>query len=245
MSPKMMPILQFNQLNFTFPGRISPVINNLNYAIYPGDFIVLIGTNGSGKSTLLKLISREFSVKSNQILLENRLLNSYSDHDFSEKISVLTQRATDSLFTSLTVFENFLLRKKQKKITNERKFFAAFLADFNENLAHALDKCVSDLSGGEQQALALALCFLNPPSVLLLDEHTSALDPHTSKQIMLLTKKMAVKHHITCVMTTHDLEIAREYGSRILVMNNRFDYRMIEVPEINVLTREKLLGLYY
>ncbi|EKD70374.1 MAG: hypothetical protein ACD_46C00549G0001 [uncultured bacterium] len=240
-----MTILQLDNLSFAFPHSKNFIISDLNFSINSGDFIVLLGSNGSGKSTLLKLISRQIYPTSGHIYLKNRLLTTYSQKKLSTTLSVLTQTISDSLFMSLTIYENYLLRKNQRSFLtsskNEKKFLANYLQDFNENLITKLDCIVDQLSGGEKQALALALCLLNPPSILLLDEHTSALDPKTSVQIMQLTKNMAEKYGMTCIMTTHDLSQAKQYATKILALGLQKQAKFFDLDSV---TRNQLMQIY-
>lgn len=116
--------------------------------------------------------------------------------------------------------------------------------DYNPNLASKLDATIDTLSGGEKQVLALALCLLQPPKLLLLDEHTSALDPKTSQQIMALTYAMVKKNNITCMMTTHDLDIAMKFGNRILVLRDGNVHKTFDENEKILITKEKLMAIY-
>jgi putative ABC transport system ATP-binding protein len=212
-----MSIIKLDNISLYLPNASRLILKNINYTIEKNDFVILLGSNGSGKSSLLKLIYRDYATNQGQLLLMDKLIGTYSSYEFSCRVAVLTQNSADSLFSSLTVYENYLLVQHQK---DDREFFKNYLLDFNPNLATKLDNTIDQLSGGERQALVLALCLLKKPDLLLLDEHTSALDPKTSKSIMALTHKMIQKHHITCMLTTHDLDIALQYGNRILVLRD-------------------------
>ncbi|RDI44612.1 ATP-binding cassette domain-containing protein [Aquicella lusitana] len=232
-------------LNFAAAGR--SILDGINYEVNHGDFIILLGSNGSGKSTLLKLLHRDYQASSGQINFMGKPIMQYPAKTFSRDVAVLTQNCSDSLFTSLTIYENYLLMKQfsgllKKSNKLERNFLIQYLADYNANLSRKLDVVIEQLSGGEKQALALALCFLQPPSLLLLDEHTSALDPKTSDQIMALTQKMITQHHITCIMTTHDLNIAMQYGNRILVLRDGKIYKTLDKTDF--LRKEDLVANY-
>lgn len=208
------PLLSLQHVSLSLPNVVAPILSDIHYEVKQGDFILILGSNGSGKSSLLKLISQQYHPTEGQVRF---------NHDI--KISVLTQNCHDSLFTCLTVYENYLLFVKQNP---SRASLSKHLADFNPRLAERLDQRVDLLSGGEKQALALALTLLQPPDILLLDEHTSALDPLTAKHIMQLTAAMAKKYHITCLLTTHNMEMAENYGNRILALKQGKIYRMIE-----------------
>ena len=115
----------------------------------------------------------------------------------------------------------------------------------NPNLIAKLHLPVNRLSGGEKQALALAFIFLNPPTLLLLDEHTSALDPKTSTHLMKLTNQFIKEQGMTCLMTTHDLDIALEYGNRLLILHDGKVANVVKKKKKRELTKQQLLHDYY
>jgi putative tryptophan/tyrosine transport system ATP-binding protein len=223
-----------------FSSSEKPALQNINYQIKKRDFIILLGSNGSGKSTLLNLLQKQIRPYSGII---------HFGREMNQSIAALNQNCSASLFTSLTIYENYLLRRKNPPLktrhVNERKFLVNYLVDYNPNLSDKLNALVSQLSGGEKQALALALCLLNKPSLLLLDEHTSALDPKTSRQIMHLTQKMISLYGITCVLSTHDMDIALEYGNRILMLNEGKILNTFDHQEKRMLLKEQLIKSYY
>lgn len=235
-----MSILSINNITIKYPGASRPALNNFSYEVKKGDFVILLGSNGSGKSTLLKLLHREHVVDEGDIYFIGTHISLHKNMEYNQHVSVLTQNCSDSLFPSLTVYENYLLVAHSHK--SNMQYFINYISDFNSNLANKLDVPIHQLSGGEKQALALALCFLNPPSLLLLDEHTSALDPKTSAQIMALTKTMVEKHNITCILTTHNMDIAMHYGNRILVLAEGSVKRFIDQPDKYQLTKEDIIS---
>lgn len=248
-----MNILTCNHVSFHFNNESKLILQDINYQIKAEDFIILLGSNGSGKSTLLKLFQQHYQPKSGEIYFLEKNLTGLTDKKHAVKranaqnqvvhqhIAMLTQNYADSLFTSLTVYENFLIRKTKLN----KQDLANYLAEFNVNLSYKLGSTAAQLSGGEKQALALALCLFDPPKLLLLDEHTSALDPKTSAQIMQLTHEMIVRRNITCVLTTHDLEIALKYGNRVLMLRNGSIYKNLDEHEKKLLTKESLGSMYY
>lgn len=201
------------------------ILSHINLKIEEHDFIVLLGTNGSGKSSLLKLIDGQYSAHSGKIHYKIDL----------KTIKTLTQNTHDSLFTSLTLFENYRLFKQCPNTLLERKVFKKYMSAFNHKCAENPDELALHLSGGEKQAFALALILIHPPKILLLDEHTAALDPKTSKHVMKLTKKMAEKYHITCILTTHDLEEAITYGDKIIALKEGKIFQTFQNnPELSI-----------
>lgn len=208
----MTPSIQLNKVNFIIGEK--HIINNINLSINPGDFVVVLGGNGSGKSTLLKLINQTYRCTSGEIQLPK-----------NSKIVTLTQFITDSIFTDLTIEENALLIESAtlQKPFHKKTLLTElpdYLSQFNKNLPKALKTRVSQLSGGEQQILAFALYLRHQPDLLLLDEHTSALDPKKADDVMALTHQYLLKNRITCLMTTHSLPFAIKYGNRLIALRD-------------------------
>jgi putative ABC transport system ATP-binding protein len=238
-----MTIVKMENVSLCLSRNDKPILNQLNYQITHGDFVILLGGNGAGKSSMLKLLHRQYHPDSGRISLKDKCLTNYSSSEFSQHVAILAQNTTDSLFPSLTVYENYLLADKNK--INNRKYFREYVSAFNSNLSDKLDCVMTQLSGGEKQALALALCLLRSPSLLLLDEHTSALDPKTSEQIMQLTQNMIARYNITCVLTTHNLDIALNYGNKIVLLREGEIYKKFENEKKHALTREMLMSHYF
>ena len=240
-------ILNIQDATFSVPTIEIPILNKINYEVYEGDFVIILGSNGSGKSTLLKLIDKRIPVANGNVLLEERDVNHYSAKEYSQKVKTLTQNCNDSLFPSLTLYENYVLANN-KKIFNKKKeceFLQNYLYQFNPKLSTKLNQIVDELSGGEKQTLTLALTILNPPLLLLLDEHTSALDPKTAELNMQLTKDMVLKNKITCLLTTHNLNIAEQYGNRILAIRHGEILARIEQEEKHGLSNELMYKMFY
>ncbi len=240
-------ILEIKDASFSVPRIETPILNKINYEVYEGDFIIVLGSNGSGKSTLLKLIDKRLGLNKNTIFLEGHDINSYSQKNYYEKVKTLTQNCNDSLFPSLTIFENYILARK-KKFFNKKKeseFLKEYLYPFNPKLSTKLHQIVEELSGGEKQTLALALTILHPPLLLLLDEHTSALDPRTAELNMQLTRDMVEKNKITCLLTTHNLNIAEQYGNRILAIRHGNILACVESEQKKTLHNKLMYEMFY
>lgn len=233
-----MSFLTLNDVTLKFSGR--KILSHINYEINEQDFIILLGSNGSGKSSLLKLMHRNYHPNQGDIQFLGKPISHYSAQHFSKKVAVLTQDCADSLFYALTIYENYLL-VKNKTQPAKKDFLKKYLYDFNPILSEKCDQPIAQLSGGQKQALALAFCLLTPPKLLLLDEHTSALDPKTSQHIMALTQKHIKQHQITCVLTTHNLDMALEYGNRLLVLKHGNVFKAYDKDKCT-LTKNDLLA---
>lgn len=245
-------LFNLSNVSLTIPGISKPILRDISFEIISGDFIILLGSNGSGKSTLLKLLDGRLECTGGRLLYENNPINNYSSQSLALRIKTLTQNCNESLFPTLTIFENYLIVKQQYqpsifsiKEKNDREFLSDYLSIFNSKLAMNLNQSVEKLSGGEKQALALSLTMLYPPDCLLLDEHTSALDPKTAELLMSITAKMIQKHKITCVLTTHDLFIAENYGNKIISLKNGELFRNIEKEEKDQMKQLNILAACY
>lgn len=245
-----MNLIELKNLSLSFHNKTKYALKNITYQVQPEDFIILLGGNGSGKSSLLKLLYRGYVPTQGSILLAGESISTYTNKKLNGMMGILTQDTSDSFFNSLTLFENYLIMKEAHdlKISNtkcERHDLQVYLKNYNPNLAQKLDCTLEQFSGGEKQALALAFCVMQHPKILLLDEHTSALDPRTSQQIMALTEKIVRENKITCILTTHDLDIALNYGNRALILREGRVDQAIEPIQKYQLTKEDLVKLYY
>jgi len=241
-----------DQVSLRFPVADRPILENINYVIDSGDRIILLGSNGSGKSSLLKLLNRTYRPTSGTILLQGNNLQKVPVEPLSQRVVTVTQDLRDSLFFNLTVLENCLLwetrfQRISFKISKpkETAFYRDYLADFHAQLAKKLQISVAALSGGERQSLVLALCLLHPPELLLLDEHTSALDPKIAANIIDYTEKLLEEKRITCVLTTHNLDIALKYGNRLLALAEGRIRLQADGIEKSKLTHEEVLERCY
>jgi putative ABC transport system ATP-binding protein len=242
-------LLELTNVSFAVPTKSGKIVDNVSLTINESDFIVLLGANGSGKSSLLKLMSRTYQRASGDILLRGKSIDNYAHRDFAHHILTITQSTSDNLFMDMTIYENAKLyhasmrNPRVKKVI--KKEFADYLLDFNPKLSENIDTPVYKLSGGERQVLVLGLCLQLNPLILLLDEHTSALDPKISEQIMLTTYQQAVQRGVTCVMTTHNLQHAVRFGNRLIAMQNGKIAHSINESEKSKLTHEDLLIMCY
>ena len=169
----------------------------------------------------------------------------------AQSIITLTQDLNLSTFSEMTVLENCLISMERKRrfsfalsTKKERERIAKYLGEFNENLVDKLNDPISSLSGGERQTVAFAMSLWSFPSLLLLDEHTSALDPYMAKKLMHLTHEKALQQGITTVMTTHQLDDALQYGNRLIIMRQGKIALDVRSSEKQKLTKNDLLSYY-
>ncbi len=240
----MMPLLHFENLTLRHPSLERPILHHIEYTVQQGDCVVVLGANGSGKSSLLKLLDGRYKTNEGKIILKNKNILSLSTQERAGCIHTLTQNAQDNLFLNLTLFENYQLIQNKHK-ADEIDSLADYLRAFNPNLATKLNVLVARLSGGEQQAFALALAVLYPPEILLLDEHTSALDPKTAEHLMALTAHIIHERQITALLTTHNVNHALAYGDRILALKEGLVHDRIERNDKQNLTAEMLMARCY
>lgn len=225
-------MIHINNISFCLPNSDRPILSQINYQIEPGDFIILLGSNGSGKSTLLKILNQQYKPTQGSIEAHHSFHTHY-----------LTQNYNEAVFNTLTVFENYCLVKACSNTT--RKSCENYLSQYNPNLAKKLNQLVAKLSGGEKQALALALIMIRPPEILLLDEHTSALDPKTGNQFMSLTNELITQNQITCILATHDLDLALSYGNQIVALKQGKVHQIFNKAQKSQLTRTDLITICY
>ncbi len=203
------------------------VLDNINLNVNKADFITIIGSNGAGKSTLFNCIAGSILADSGSIILDQNDITYKKEYLRSKMIGRLFQNPLQGSAPNMTIEENLALaylrgdssRNSFSMITNsDRLFFKEKLKELNLNLDNSLNQKVGTLSGGQRQALSLLMATIVTPKLLLLDEHTAALDPQTAKTVMDLTDDIVSKNKITCLMITHNLNHAIKYGNRILMM---------------------------
>jgi len=212
-----------------FAGTPNEVLalNDLSVHINPGDFVTIIGSNGAGKSTFLKVIAGVENVDRGRIILDGKDITSTPDYVRAKEIGRIDQDPLASTASEMTIEENLAMafKRGQKRglqialTKNKRQYFRQLLAPLGLGLEDRLDVPVRTLSGGQRQALALVMATVGEPKLLLLDEHTAALDPKTARQIMELTADMVESKGLTTLMITHNMEQALKYGNRLIMMH--------------------------
>jgi putative ABC transport system ATP-binding protein len=228
------PKIEAKNLNLHVNGRTHPILDHVDFFMNPQSFVVVVGHNGSGKSTLTKVLAGIIRPTTGTVLVDSTPINKMDLITKSQDIIVLNQKVEDNLFLPLTLRENVCLW--ESRYPAKKRLSAASIFDLvgkKDYFLHHLDQVVDHFSGGEKQMILLALVLAHPPSILFLDEHTSALDPNASNQSMKMAASMIEKYHISAIMVTHDLRDAIEYGDRLVIMNNgriTHDYNKKNTP---------------
>ena len=225
-------MLDITAISKTFhPGtpNARQALRQLSLHLEDGEFATIVGSNGAGKSTLFGAIAGSFYTDEGRILLDGTDLTFQPEHRRSRVIGRLFQDPMRGTAPHMTIEENLALAylrtaKNQNAFFSrtseaEKQFFRDRLALLDMGLEDRMKQPVGLLSGGQRQALTLLMATLVPPKLLLLDEHTAALDPKTAEVIMALTDRVIREKHLTAMMVTHNLRYAVEYGDRILMMN--------------------------
>lgn len=237
-----MTSIELSQVSFDHGNQI---LDSIDLSIEKGEFVILMGPNGSGKSTLLKLINGSLSPSSGQARVAGLNLSGRAAHIVSQKVATLNQNLEQSTFTELSVLSNMILALSRSRLNMRKPQIEAYLTSFCPLLAERLDVQVGNLSGGQRQSLALAMCFANHPEILLLDEHTSALDPRAAAIVMRLTHDHVKETRLTTVMITHSLDQALQFGTRLIAMNEGKIVADLKGSKKLALSKEELIQLVF
>ena len=200
-------------------------LDDFSLSVKPGEFVTLIGANGAGKSTLFDAICGNFITDSGSIILDGHDITLMPQYERSRNIGRLYQDPTLGTAPGMTIEENLALATKTGRwithITNrDRELFRQKLSRLQMHLEDRLTQQIGSLSGGQRQAMALLMATINPPKLLLLDEHTAALDPEAEKKVMRITEEIVREHDLTCIMITHDMQAALDMGTRTIMMHD-------------------------
>lgn len=225
-------MLKIDNISKTFyPGTVNAktALNGLSLHLDKGDFVTIIGSNGAGKSTLFNAIAGGFFVDDGSIVLEGDDITFTAEYKRSKTIGRLFQDPIKGTAPGMTIEENMALAYLRashgtfpfSRITKkDKEFFQEKLSLLNMGLEDRLKQPVGLLSGGQRQALTLLMATMVTPKLLLLDEHTAALDPGAADKVLELTKKIVDENKITCLMITHNMQQALDMGNRTLMMAN-------------------------
>jgi len=220
-------MLTVSHISKTFnPGTVNEktAVSDLSLHLDPGDFVTIIGSNGAGKSTLFNAIAGSFFCDKGSIVLDRKDITFEPEFKRAKKIGRLFQDPMRGSAPGMTIEENLALAAGSggwfSHVRQEdRKRFRDRLALLHMGLEDRMKQPVGLLSGGQRQALTLLMSTMNPPKLLLLDEHTAALDPGTAEKVLKLTREIVEEHKITTMMVTHNMQNALDLGNRTLMMN--------------------------
>ncbi|MDX2128505.1 MAG: ATP-binding cassette domain-containing protein [Chloroherpetonaceae bacterium] len=225
-------------------------LSEVNLTIGSGEFVTVIGANGSGKSTLLNAIAGSFFGDTGSILIDNNDVTRQPNFKRAKYIGRVFQNPYSGTAPSMTIAENLqlaALRDKPKTLrfglsSKQKAYLKERVAELEMGLEDRLDTPIGLLSGGQRQALTLLMATLNEPSILLLDEHTAALDPKSTAQILYITNLVIKKYKLTTLMITHSMEQAATLGNRIIIMS--FGKIAFDIPSEDKrdITEKDLLG---
>ena len=220
-------MLELKNISKTFhPGTVNEkrALHELSLSVPDGDFITIIGANGAGKSTLFGAISGSFLTDSGKILLDGQDVTFLPEHRRSKVIGRLFQDPMRGTAPGLTIEENRALAAGRSGWLGgisrcDREYFRERLRELDMGLEDRIRQPVGLLSGGQRQALTLLMATIAQPKLLLLDEHTAALDPGAAEKILAMTTRIAAGQKLTCLMVTHNMRAALALGNRTLMMN--------------------------
>ncbi|WP_442861461.1 ABC transporter ATP-binding protein [Caproiciproducens sp. NJN-50] len=224
------PLLEVCHIDKTFnSGSVSEIklFEDFNLSVGRGRFVCIIGSNGSGKTTLLNLVCGGETPDGGRILLGGKDITHEPEHVRSRRIGRVFQDPALGTCPQLTILENLSLADhKGKRYGLSRGVSRKKIDEYRSRLEllrlgleDQLDLPVANLSGGQRQALSLLICTMTPIDLLILDEHTAALDPSSSENVMGLTRKLVREKRITVMMVTHNLRFALAYGDRLVMMH--------------------------
>ncbi len=245
-------MLELRNISKTFnPGTVNQkqALKGLNLTLNDGDFVTIIGGNGAGKSTMLNAIAGVWPVDSGQITIDGRDITRLPEYKRAAFLGRVFQDPMTGTAATMGIEENLALalrrgsrRTLKQGISNsERKLYRDYLLRLGLGLEERLTSKVGLLSGGQRQALTLLMATLKKPKLLLLDEHTAALDPQTAKKVLELTAEIVEEQKLTALMVTHNMRDAIQIGNRLIMMNSGNIIYDVAGEEKKNLTVEDLL----
>ena len=223
-------MLEIQNIHKTFnPGTINEkvALNGVNLNLNPGDFVTIIGGNGAGKSTTLNAIAGVWSVDEGKIIIDGVDITNLSEHKRALYLGRVFQDPMTGTAATMSIEENMAIaaRRGERRglgwgITKkERERYKEALKELDLGLEDRLSSKVGLLSGGQRQAITLLMASLKKPKLLLLDEHTAALDPKTAAKVLAISDKIIQEHQLTAMMVTHNMKDAIAHGNRLIMMH--------------------------
>lgn len=248
-------MLELKHISKTFhPGTVNEkvALRDLNLTLKEGDFVTVIGGNGAGKSTMLNLIAGTFPPDGGSVVLDSRDITRLPEHKRAAYLGRVFQDPMMGTAATMQIEENLALaarrgcpRTLRPGITKaDRERYREQLRLLDLGLEDRMTTKVGLLSGGQRQALTLLMAVLREPKLLLLDEHTAALDPKTAVKVLTATERIVSRNHLTTMMITHNMRDAIAYGNRLVMMYEGRIVVDVSGQEKKKLTVEQLLGLF-
>ena len=248
-------MLELIHVTKTFnPGTINEkvALNDVSLTLNDGDFVTVIGGNGAGKSTLLNAVAGVWKPDSGKILIDRTDITDIPEYKRAKFLGRVFQDPMMGTAADMQIEENLALaaRRGKRRTLNwairksEREGFKTMLAELGLGLETRLTSKVGLLSGGQRQAVTLLMATMNKPKLLLLDEHTAALDPKTAQKVLELTDKFIEEGNLTTLMVTHNMKDAIAHGNRLIMMNEGRIIIDVSGEEKKKLTVEALLELF-
>jgi putative ABC transport system ATP-binding protein len=229
-------MLQIHNVIKSFPRIFEPVLKGITLSLREGEFCIIIGANGSGKSTLLKVVSGEYSADSGSVKRNG-------------EVSQVVQDVNKGTIPAMTMLENIVLsRMKTPRFAFYRRYInevADKIKSLNIGLEKFIDQPLGVLSGGQRQTIATLMALHSGCKILLLDEHTSALDPKMQKMLMEYTARSACELGLTTLMITHNMEDALKYGDRLIMMHRGRIVVDLKENEKSELKLQSLLEMFH
>ena len=211
-----------------FAGTINEkkALQGLSLHLKPGDFVTVIGGNGAGKSTLMNSIAGVFPIDSGKIIIDGNDITKTPEHKRAKYIGRVFQDPMMGTAAGMMIEENLAIAARRGKTpglkwgldSDNQTWFSELLQELDLGLENRMTAKVGLLSGGQRQALTLLMATLQNPRLLLLDEHTAALDPKTAAKVLTLSEKIVEENHLTTLMITHNMKDAIKYGNRLIMM---------------------------
>ncbi len=236
------------------PGTVNEkiAINDVSLTLNNGDFVTVIGSNGAGKSTLLNAVAGVFRLDGGSILIDGNDITGIPEYKRAKFIGRVFQDPMTGTAADMQIEENLALAARRGKkrtlrwaITKkERERYKEALASLGLGLEDRLTAKVGLLSGGQRQSVALLMATINSPQLLLLDEHTAALDPKTAAKVLEITEKIVTEERLTTLMVTHNMRDAIAHGNRLIMMNAGKIIFEVSGDEKKKLTVEALLAKF-
>ncbi len=248
-------MLDIRNVEKTFnPGTINEkkALKGINLHLDEGDFVTVIGGNGAGKSTMLNMVAGVYPVDCGSVVIDGVDVTRLPEYKRAKYLGRVFQDPMNGTAADMQIEENLALAARRGKrrtlragiTAKERKEYKELLKILDLGLEERLTAKVGLLSGGQRQALTLLMATLKSPKVLLLDEHTAALDPKTAKKVLEITEEIVEKNNLTTIMITHNMNDAIRYGNRLIMMHEGTIVVDVKGEEKKKLTIEQLLQLF-